>query len=217
MSNAKRVYLLILTAIGWFAIIAQLVLHLQNAPVPLAESFIRFLSYFTVLTNILVILCFTLILFQPRGKLTAFFNRPSVQTAITLYITVVGLVYNLVLRNLWKSEGLQVLLHDLLHVLTPVATLVYWWIWTDARRLQWKDIPAWLIYPAVYAVYILIWGYFTHWYPYFFMNVETYGLPRVLLHSGLLVLVFIFFSSFFVFTGQKKRFGRQEKPAVSGQ
>lgn len=207
MLNAKRIYLLALTMVGWFAIIAQLVLHLQNAPVPLAESLIRFLSYFTVLTNLLVVVCFTFVLFQPGGKFTAFFNSPSVQTAVTLYITVVGLVYNLILRNLWKSEGLQVLLHDILHVLTPVATLVYWWIWTEARQLQWKDIPAWLVYPALYALYILVWGYFTRWYPYPFMDVGKYGLSQVLLNSGLLVLVFLFFSCFFVFAGQKKRSG----------
>jgi Co/Zn/Cd efflux system component len=201
--NAKRMYLLVMVVIGWFALIAQFMIHLQASKVPQPESLIRFFSYFTILTNLLVIICFTVLLFKPTG--TGFFNSPSVQTALILYITVVGLVYNIVLRDLWHSEGLQVLLHDLLHTVIPLGSIIYWWLWTDARQIELMDLPPWLIYPTLYAIYILARGRFSHWYPYPFMDVSNLGMTAVLMNSGLLVLTFLFFACFFVFVGQRKR------------
>lgn len=79
----------------------------QNASV--VETIIRFFSFFTILTNLLVALCFTFLLTKSSSALRSFFYRKSTLTAVTVYILIVGLVYNLILRfygnhkvcNLW--------------------------------------------------------------------------------------------------------------------
>ncbi len=103
--------MLIIVLAEWFALIAQLVLHLQTVPTGLSESLIRFFSYFTILTNTLVAVYATVLLFAAKGKQAGFFFSASMQSAIALYIIVVGLIYNIILRQLWDSSGLQAVLH----------------------------------------------------------------------------------------------------------
>jgi hypothetical protein len=203
--TARKAFLLVVVLLEWFALIAQLVLHLQNSPAALGEALTRFFSFFTILTNLLICIYVTVQFVTPASKQSGFFFRPSTETAFTLYIVVVGLVYNTVLRQLWDSGGLQAVLHDILHSVVPIMILIYWWIWVNARALQYRHIPAWLIYPAVYALLVMIRGYFVHWYPYPFLDVDKLGYGKVLQNSGMLVLMFLLFSFGFVWLGRKKK------------
>ena len=209
--NGRKKYLLITMLLEWITLIVQLYLHLKNSPAGPAESLIRFFSFFTILTNLLVavyltVLWSSLATAQPKSIETGFWFRPSVQTAIALYILIVGLIFNLILRSLWDySDDLQTVVNELLHTVIPLLLLIYWWIWVDGRRLRYADIPAWLIYPAVYACYILIRGHFAAWYPYPFMDVVKNGYSKVLINSSMMVGVFVLFALLFVFFGKRKR------------
>ena len=202
--KTNKLYLLIIVLMELFALIAQLVLLLQTARVPLAESLTRYFSYFTILTNIIVAVYAAAQCFTPADRRNSFFFRPSVETAITLYITIVGLVYTLVLRQLWSPKGLQAVVDDILHTIVPVMILIYWWRWVATRRLKYGNIPFWLIYPAVYALLILIRGHFANWYPYPFLDVLQYLYGRVLINCVLLLIFFVLFSALFVWAGKKK-------------
>src|ERR1700733_5176286 len=103
MMKANKLFLLLIVLVEWFALIAQLVIHLQTVPAGLIESLFRFFSYFTILTNILVAVYVTVLFSASTKQKTGFFFSASTQTAITLYIAVVGLIYNLILRSLWHS------------------------------------------------------------------------------------------------------------------
>jgi len=202
--KTNKLYLLIIVLLELFALIAQLVLLLQTTRVPLAEALTRYFSYYTILTNIIVGVYAAVQCFTPLHKRTGFFFRPSVETAITLYITIVGLVYTLVLRQLWSPKGLQAVVDDILHTIVPVMVLFHWWKWVATRRLKYGNIPLWLIYPAVYALIILIRGHFASWYPYPFLDVLQYLYGQVMVNCLLLLLFFILFSSLFVWAGKKK-------------
>ena len=202
--KTNKLYLLIIVLLELFALIAQLVLLLQTTRVPLAEALTRYFSYYTILTNIIVGVYAAVQCFTPPHKRTGFFFRPSVETAITLYITIVGLVYTLVLRQLWSPKGLQAVVDDILHTIVPVMVLFHWWKWVATRRLKYGNIPLWLIYPAVYALIILIRGHFASWYPYPFLDVLQYLYGQVMVNCLLLLLFFILFSSLFVWAGKKK-------------
>lgn len=204
--TARKLFILVIVMVEWYALTAQLMLHLRAVQTGLGESLIRYFSYFTILTNLLVAVYATVLLFTPAGAEKGFLFKPSVQTGIALYIVVVGLVYNIVLRQLWDSTGLQAVLHDLLHTLTPLLVLIYWWRWVDARNLIYKGIFVWQLYPAVYALTVMARGHSPKWYPYPFLDADKLGYGKVLLNSAGLVLVFLFFSLLFVFLGQRKRF-----------
>jgi hypothetical protein len=204
MSGAK-IMLLIITLMEWFALPAQLALHLQTVPVDLTESVVRFFSYFTILTNLLVA-AFTTSRLLKTGSAKRFFSNPAVQTAITLYIVVVGLAYNIMLRQLWNAAGLQAVLHDLLHTAAPLLMLVYWWVWVDGRSLRFNHIFAWLIYPALYAVIIMLRGKAANWYPYPFLDIASLGVQKVMINSAGFVMLFLLFSLLFIFAGKRKPF-----------
>lgn len=200
MTNApaSRIYAAITAAMGWFAVIVQFYLLLHTSTASATETVIRFFSYFTILSNIIVAVSFTFIAFNNSHNTNLFFLRAGTLTAVTVYIIVVGAVYNTVLRFIWNPQGLQKFVDELLHTLIPVLTVIYWAVFVPKRALQWKDSFFWLLYPLTYIIIIAIRGAFTGYYPYPFLNVPDIGYPRALLNSGILALVFLCLSLFLI-------------------
>lgn len=202
--NGRKILILLIALTEWFSLPTQFILHMQNAQANTAEAIMRFFGYFTISTNILVCLWASMLLFTRKGQSSGFFFRPQVQTAITLYIVVVGLVYNTVLRNLWEATPLQAVLHDLLHTVSPLLSLIFWFKYVDTRQLSFKSIPVWLLYPAVYTVITLIRGQFVSWYPYPFFDLAQFGFGQVALNALMLLIVFSGLACVLVWLGLRK-------------
>ncbi|TCC88096.1 hypothetical protein EZ428_20460 [Pedobacter frigiditerrae] len=179
-----------LSLITWFAIILQL--YLTNG------SFFNFISYFTILSNILVALSLTSSLFFPNTTLGKYFSLVKVQSAIALYIFIVGLVYNLVLRGIWSPTGWQLVVDNLLHVAVPVVYVVYWLIYIPKGLLNWVDGLVWAYFPLAYLIYSLIRGHVVGWYPYPFLDVNKIGYQKVLINSGFMVIAFFVVGLFMI-------------------
>ena len=89
-------------------------------------SFGNLFSYFTILTNLLIAISITAILFLPKRSIGLFCKKPSVQTAIALYIFIVALVYNTGLRSILTLHGWNLFTDTLLHVIVTLLYIVYW-------------------------------------------------------------------------------------------
>jgi hypothetical protein len=190
--------LLIIALTGWFALIAQFVLLLQNRTSSVPESIARYFSYFTILTNLLVALYCSILLLTPKLKWGLFFSKSNTSAVVAVYIFIVGLVYNVILRSLWSPAGLQKIVDELLHSLIPLLYLLYWLLWADKGGLKWKNAFTWLIYPWVYLLYILIRGSLSGFYPYPFIHAGELGYGKALLNSLFMVFVFLGFSLLFI-------------------
>ncbi len=201
-AKGKKLLLSLIIILGWFALIAQFYLIIENRVTSIPETIIRYFSFFTILTNLLVALCFTSILFNPESRLGIFFSKPKTQTAITIYITIVGIIYNLILRFLWKPEGLQFVVDELLHTIIPIMCIVFWIIYVAKSTLKWKDVFPWLIYPLVYIIFILIRGAVSGFYPYPFINVNEIGYHKAVINSGIIALSFLILSLLFIMIGK---------------
>ncbi len=130
-------------------------------------------------------------LFTPLSSAGKFFQRAEVQSALAVYIFIVGLVYNLVLRKIWSPEGWQLVADNLLHVVVPVLFVFYWYLFVRGIDLQWKQLLYWVIFPAAYLIYTLIRGAMVNWYPYPFINAGNIGYANVAVNSlGVLVAIF---------------------------
>jgi hypothetical protein len=175
----------------------QFYLIINNRVVSIPETIVRYFSFFTVLTNLIVALYCSFILLKPDSRLGRFFSKSGVGTAIGLYITVVGIVYNMILRYLWKPTGLQLIADELLHLVIPILFLFYWLLFTVKGKLEWNTFP-WLIYPLVYFIWILIFGALSGFYPYPFINVTEIGYNKVILQCGILTGGFLLLSFLFV-------------------
>lgn len=182
--NRLAVYLIAVSA--WAGLVIQFYLTVNSA-----STFVFYISFFTILTNLLVAVAFTTRFAAPSSKAGAYFFKPRILTAITLYIVVVGLVYNVVLRWLWQPKGLQLLADNLLHVVTPVLCLVYWLLFYRKSTLRWQTPFAWLWYPGIYLAYVLVRGAVTNQYPYPFINVVQIGYPKAFINAAVMLAVFV--------------------------
>ena len=139
-------------------------------------------GYFTILTNCAVAALMTA---------TALGARLSarVQGGLMLSILMVGLVYHALLARLWAPQGLAWWTDQALHSATPLLMLV-WWLRYGDRRVGARDLPAWLIWPALYAAYALTRGALTGFWPYPFLYAGQLGWLQVALNTSGMVLAF---------------------------
>jgi len=178
----------------WLTVILQFYLILVNSATPAAETVIRFFSYFTILTNILVACSFTKRVTHSITRTGSFFSRPATLTAILVYISFVATVYNLILRFLWNPQGVQWLVDESLHTIIPFFYILFWLFFIPKSTLQWKNIPWWFIFPLLYLLIVLWRGSLSGFYPYPFIDVTRLGYQKVFQNSALLVLAFTLFS-----------------------
>jgi hypothetical protein len=191
---AMRIYATVGALLGWFALALQLFLMLVNSPaggVAILGTLITFFSFFTILTNLLVALVFAAAVFRPGPRWMEFLRRPSVQAGTAVYIAIVGIVYQLLLRQLWNPQGAQWVADVLLHRIIPLGYVLYWLLFAPRSPLRWKDAVAWLAYPGVYLVYILARGAVSGLYPYPFVDVNELGYAGVFTRAGIFLLVFL--------------------------
>lgn len=193
--------------LAWFAVIFQYDLMLANSTNPLLETTIRFFSFFTILTNSIVAVYFSRIAFNhlKNKKITS--TNFGTLTAITVYITIVGLVYQLILRHIWNPTGLQKIVDELLHSVNPVLVIIYWFLNRKNNTLKYQQISSWLLFPLIYLFYVLIRGYFSNFFPYPFLNIDNIGLMKVIINAIGMTALFAFISGLFVWVsklGKKK-------------
>ncbi len=189
----RKIVTSIIAAIAWFALIAQFYLILRSSEqtgYSTIKTITNFFSYFTILSNLLIAVCLTTSLLSPSSGLGSFFSKVPVQSAIALYIFIVGLVYNLVLRGIVTLTGLPWIVGNLLHVVVPVLFILYWLIFTPKKILHWKNILPWLIFPLVYLIYSLLRGPVADWYPYPFLHAGKLGYGKVAVNSVLVLVAF---------------------------
>ena len=185
-------YRVVVSALGWFAIILQywLIASTRSGPDLVAWT-INYFSFFTTIGNILVALAMTLPWLAPRSRLAQWLLRPSVRTVIVAYIIVVGLVYHLMLRNLYNPQGWRLACVIILHYVIPPLFIIDWLAFVQKRDLSWKILFGALALPVLYVAWTLVHGAFTGFYPYPFINVARFGYAQVLMTVGAMIAAFV--------------------------
>ncbi|NNV56363.1 Pr6Pr family membrane protein [Limnovirga soli] len=194
-TKKKGTLLLVIIALaGWLALGTQLYIIINRNIIndtSLIEGIIKFFSFFTVLTNLMVALCATTNLLNSTSRTGKFFARTSVKSAITVYIIIVCVVYNLMLRNLWNPQGLQLIADIILHQVIPALYFIYWLFFVTKGKLKWYFSLSWLVLPFFYLVYTLIRGAATGHYPYPFMDISQIGISQMFLNTFIVMCGFI--------------------------
>ncbi|MDF2792567.1 Pr6Pr family membrane protein [Pseudomonas orientalis] len=179
---------------GWVGLAIQQYLILYSrwsSGASLLGGLISFLSFFTVLTNTLVVVVLSYALITRESAAKRFFLKPAISSAIATSIVVVSLAYNLLLRHLWSPEGFQFIADELLHDVMPLLFLIYWWRCVPKGTLRLKHIAGWVIYPLVYFAYVLLRGHMLGQYQYPFLDVDSLGYPQVFVNAGGILLGFL--------------------------
>lgn len=182
----QRLFAAASAALGAFALLLQLWLTLHNASavgLTPGQALWRYVGYFTILTNLFIVLALVAWATGPRATCSRFLCRTEVQTAAATAIVIVFFVYHLLLRHLWQPQGWSWVADQLLHTAMPVLFVLHWWAAVPKMSLRWRHVLACLPYPAAYAVYALLRGAADGWYPYPFVDVATLGYPRVAINA----------------------------------
>ncbi len=195
----RRVTAAGIASLGWSALGLQLYLDLEGSltnDFSLFYDVVKYLSFFTVLTNLLVVACLTLVACEPDEE--SFWNWSGVQTALAVYILVVAIVYAAVLQGLWNPQGLEYLTDRVFHALIPLLYIAYWVFFTPKGSLRFADQLIWQSYPLAYLIYTLTRGALIGAYPYPFLDVTRDGYEGVFLNSLMLLALFLTLGTFFI-------------------
>lgn len=212
-TTLKQLYLIVMAIVGWFAVVLQIALVVGTAVGKGQSSIhavVNTLSYFTVLTNLLIAILVTASAWG--GKSDTFLTRPGIMSAAAVYIFTVGLVYSLLLRSLWDPKGLQLVADIALHNAMPILYVLFWLFFVPKRKLRWMQPVYWLSYPLAYIVYTMVRGILTGKYPYPFADVTTLGYPRALANAAIMLAGFLILGLIAVAIG---RSGRRSDEAAS--
>ena len=191
-SARERTLSALLAVIAGGALILQLVLLLsltRDSIGPLLAT-IRYFSYFTILSNIVVALVGAWVAFGAAARVESAF-AVRLRGAAALYIAVTGGIYVTVLQGLWQPQGAQWLADVSLHYVVPALYLLLWLLFSPKGRLRWSDALRWLVFPLAYLLWALWRGSWAHEYPYPFVDVAALGMAKVLRNCVAVSILFV--------------------------
>jgi hypothetical protein len=141
-----------------------------------------FFAYFTILTNIAVVLVYLSEIFGARWL--APFRTPQWRGMMAACISLVSLYVYLVLRHLAVLEGLFLVADNLLHYVCPLLYLMWWLAGVRHGQLRWTNLPMMLVPTLVYFVYVMARGTWVQEYPYPILNAVKLGYAAVLFNAA---------------------------------
>jgi hypothetical protein len=190
--DAPRVCAGVLATIGWLALGIELGFTISGAlskGAPLIPAMVRYFSFFTIETNLVLALILTASSLRPHEG--GFLQRRGVGAAAVVYIIVVGAVYAILLAKLYHPSGLRLVADRILHVALPVLYPLYWLAFVEKGRIGWSHPLIWLSFPIAYLNYTLLRGAITDVYPYPFLDVAKLGYAKTLINALWLTAVFL--------------------------
>lgn len=187
----KRVCAAIIAGLAWFALAVQLYFNIEEALIKdtaVSGNLVRYFSFFTIQTNILIALALTSSFAWPYAEF--FLTKSSVISGFVVYIIVVGGVYAAMLRHLWHPQGLQYFADVILHNVIPLVYPLYWLVFLPKGQLRWIDPLRWLYFPMIFFVYSMGRGAAFGAYPYPFIDAAKLGASRVIGNAFVLLAIF---------------------------
>ena len=205
------VYRLVFALVALLGVGGHLVQKLTNCPPEwsIPRCILDYLSYYTIQTNMLVLIWLTVAILYWKRESDNPILRPKVKGAFTLYISTTFIIYAVLLAGLWEPEGADRYLSIISHYITPIAFIIDWLLFEKRQTYQWNYALQWLVYPLGYLGYSLVYGGLTGRYLYPFLNLPVLGWGGLAIRVALLVVFFILLGCMYIainkFMGRKQR------------
>ncbi len=169
-------------------------------------------SYYTNLSNLLCIVFF----FIYAIKMLLNFKKdkhnyyPRIKGCITVAISITGIVYNFILRPFMTSvEGvmdLNSIGNYIVHIVIPLMVILDYILFDEKGIYTKKEPFIWLILPFLYFVFICIraklakpFTYTNSNYPYFFLDIDAFGLPKIIINIVIAIISILILGYLYVF------------------
>ncbi|KKB10496.1 hypothetical protein VE25_17285 [Devosia geojensis] len=195
--------------VGAFGLVLQFAISIPSylaAGRWLPDALITFFSFYTILTNIALVLIYL-------SQVTAIgwlrpFRSPVVRAMMVAVMVLVCGFYHLLLADLWDPEGLFRVADVTLHYVTPILYLVWWLFAHRHGELGYTDIPAMLLPTLVYFLWVLARGAVVGEYPYPVLAANELGYGAVVVNA-LFIAAFLAVGSMLVIAVDRLLAGRQ--------
>ena len=150
--------------LGLYALAQEVIVRWQRGELDLVNLWSHF-TYQSTLIAVVALLASTITIW--RGVESK--SIDLLRGAATLYMIVTGIVYAVLLND---ADPAVMFDHHVMHQIIPVFMVVSWFLWhRPSWRIPYATATTWLIYPLVYAVYVLaIYGNVTGDYIYSFLD-----------------------------------------------
>jgi hypothetical protein len=153
-----------------------------------------FFTFFTILTNIMLVLIYLSDLTAPRWL--SWWRSPVTRGMMAGAITLVGVFNHLVLSGLQTLVGWFWFADFLLHYVTPTLFVVWWLAFQPKGTLRFADIPTMLLPTLIWLVWAMLRGAVVGEYPYPILAANTLGYRQVAINClfvfiGLVVIYLI--------------------------
>lgn len=187
-----RAFTALIAVVVWSALVLQYGLLIEATRDDIGPwwATLRFFSFFTVLSNLLVALVASRALAGSRVR-GRFLEDPRVRGAAALCIGITCGIYHFVLAATWSPQGAQRLADLALHYAVPSLYLAWWLGCAEHGRLAWIDALRWLLFPLLFLTWVLVRGRWLHEYPYPFLDVDALGVGLVVRNAFAIGVLFV--------------------------
>lgn len=164
--------------LGLVGLAAQYLYNIANIP---NYKPANFFSFFTIESNIIAVVALLVAgFFAWQGGLPRWVQY--LRGAATIYMTVTGVTYSLLLRNVQVDTAVP-WVNLVLHYIIPIVMIIDWLVDLPPFRIRVRSAMVWLVYPILYLAYSLIRGPIVDWYPYPFLDPRPEGYGPVIVTS----------------------------------
>lgn len=150
-------------------------------------SIVFYFSFFTILTNIALVLVYAGAL--SGASWLAVFRHPATRAGAAAAIALVSSFYHIVLAPLWQPEGLLLVCDIALHYVTPILYILWFVGFNRSGTLTLRAVPIILAPPVAYLVYVMLRGAILGEYPYPVFEADRIGYGQVALNALVLLIV----------------------------
>ncbi len=151
----------------------------------IAGRLVRFVSYFTVQSNVLVLVSAITLTSNParNGRLWRVIRLDAL-----LGIVITGVVFGTVLARIVHLTGLASWANIGFHYVSPSMALLGWLLFGPRLRITLSLVRQAFVWPALWIVYTFLHGAISKWYPYPFLNPTQIGYSQALGNTALVLI-----------------------------
>ncbi|RYE08293.1 MAG: hypothetical protein EOP22_13965 [Hyphomicrobiales bacterium] len=146
----------------------------------LLGAVIYFFTFYTILTNIMLVLVYASDLWPRQGL--RWWRSPVTRGMMAAVIVLVGLFYHFVLAGTWNPQGWSKVADVSLHYVTPIFYVLWWVLFQWHGKLKYAHIPVMLLPSTIWLVWAMARGALLNEYPYPILEAHILGYPQVALN-----------------------------------
>ena len=150
----------------------------------------NFFSYFTVLSNIGAAVVLGAFAVEPELESRTSFGLA--RGAVTLYMAVTGIVYNVLLAPTAADVSTNLeWVNVIVHMVGPAVVVVDYLVDPPPHEPSVGEAATWLIFPAVWLTYTMVRGPIVDWYPYPFLDPDLHSVMSIVSTCVAILVAFV--------------------------